>query len=473
MVVGDIEKGTDVLVIGAGPGGYHAAIRAAQRGKDVTIVEKEKVGGTCLNHGCIPAKAIIHASKFHDDIQHWNEIGIEAECEHVDFEKVQEWKDETVEKLDQGILQIFDDLGIELMKGTAYFEDSNTVRVEEEHNAETVKFDKAVVAAGTKPIEIPSMSFDMDRVISSREVLELEEVPDEIVVIGGGYIGMEAVTKYCKFGATVKVLEAEDRVLNNFEEDIVRHLEEVSPDYGDEIYTNVQAKEVVYNDNNKPVVIAEQEDGSEVEIKGDYVLVAVGRTPGPVVDGLDIENTDVTTGEHGFIETDEQMRTEDDNIFAIGDIVGNPLLAHKAFREGKVAAEVISGKNAAFDNQYIPKAMYTDPEVAVVGDSLEEAEDKYDDVMIGRFPFKASGRALSTNKTDGFVRVIADGNEKLVGVQIVGSRASDMIAEATLALEMQAHLDDLANTIHAHPTFPEALSEAAEAAKDEAIHFQG
>jgi len=166
------------------------------------------------------------------------------------------------------------------------------------------------------------------------------------------------------------------------------------------------------------------------------------------------------------------MRTDDDSIFAIGDIVGNPLLAHKAFREGKVAAEVIAGNNAAFDNQYIPKAMYTDPEVAVVGDSLTEAEEKYDEVVVGRFPFKASGRALSTNKDDGFVRVIADGNEKLVGVQIVGARASDMIAEATLALEMQAHLDDLANTIHAHPTFPEALSEAAEAAKDEAIHFQ-
>lgn len=473
MVVGDIETGTDVLVIGAGPGGYHAAIRAAQRGKDVTVVEKEKVGGTCLNHGCIPAKAIIHASKFRDDMKHWNEIGINAKCDDVDFESIQEWKDETVEKLDQGILKIFDNLGIEMVKGTAYFEDSNTVRVEEEHNAETIKFDKAVIAAGTTPIEIPSMSFDMDRVISSREVLELQKVPDEIVVIGGGYIGMEAVTKFCKFGATVKVLEAEDRVLSNFEEDIVHHLKEVSPDYGDEIYTNVKAKEVIYDDDDKPIVVAEQEDGSEKEIKGDYVLVAVGRTPDPVTQGMDIDNTDVTTNEHGFIETDDQMRTEDENIFAIGDIVGNPLLAHKAFREGKVAAEVIAGNNAAFDNQYIPKAMYTDPEVAVVGDSLEEAEEKYDEVMVGRFPFKASGRALSTNKTDGFVRVLADGNEKLVGVQIVGSRASDMIAEATLALEMQAHLDDLANTIHAHPTFPEALSEAAEAAKDEAIHFQG
>jgi len=472
MVVGDIETGTEVLVIGAGPGGYHAAIRAAQRGKDVTVVEKEKVGGTCLNHGCIPAKAIIHASKFHDNIQHWNEIGIEAECEHIDFQKIQEWKNETVKKLDQGILQIFDDLGIEMIKGTAHFEDSETVRVEEEHNAETIKFDKAIIATGTTPVEIPSISFDEDRVISSREMLDIDEVPDEIVVIGGGYIGMEAVTKFVKFGATVKILEAEDRVLNNFEEDIVRHLEEVSPDYGNEIYTNVKANKVIYEDG-KPVVVAEQENGSEVEIKGDYILVAVGRNPEPAIDNLNLDQTDVETDEHGFIKTDDQMKTTDPDILAIGDIVGNPLLAHKAFREGKVAAEVVAGNNAAFDNEYIPKAMYTDPEVAVVGESLTEAKENHDEVMVGRFPFKASGRALSTNKTDGFVRVIARGDEKIVGVQIVGARASDMIAEATLALEMQAYLDDLANTIHAHPTFPEALSEAAEAAKNEAIHFQG
>ncbi|QKQ98715.1 dihydrolipoyl dehydrogenase [Candidatus Nanohaloarchaea archaeon] len=467
MVVGDIATGTDLVVIGAGPGGYSAAIRAAQEGLDVMLVDKEKIGGTCLNRGCIPAKAFIHASKFHEDIQHWNEIGIKAECEHIKFEDIAEWKDEIVEKLDRGVEQILDHENVEYKQGEAKFIDSNTVRIEEEHRTDKIEFDNAIIATGSSPIEIPGLEFDKDKVISSRELLNLKEVPDEIVVVGGGYIGMEAVTKFCKFGATVKVVEARDRVLANFDEEIVNHLQEVTDEYSDEIYTSAEAQEVRYEDD-KAVLVAEQ-DGEQLEIEGDYILVAAGRTAEPNLESLELDKTDVEV-EEGFIQADKQMKTGDSNIFAVGDAVGQPMLAHKAYREGKVAAEVAAGKKSAFDNQYIPKAMYTDPEVATVGLTPEEAEEKYGEVTTGKFPFTASGRALTTTKTDGFVRVVAREDGKMAGVQIVGARASDMIAEATLALEMQAYLSDVANTIHAHPTFPEALGEACEDALDKSIH---
>ncbi|WEL22909.1 dihydrolipoyl dehydrogenase [Candidatus Nanohalovita haloferacivicina] len=467
MVVGDIATGTDLVVIGAGPGGYSAAIRAAQEGQDVVLVDKEKIGGTCLNRGCIPAKAFIHASKFHDDIQHWNNIGIKAECEHVNFKEIKEWKDSIVEKLDQGVKQMLEHENIEYKKGEAKFIDSNTVRVEEEHRTDKIEFENAIIATGSSPIEIPGLEFDKDKIISSRELLNLEHVPDEIVVVGGGYIGMEAVTKFCKFGATVKVVEARDRVLANFDEEIVSQLQEVSDHYNDEIYTSTKAEEVKYRDD-KAVLVADQE-GEKVEIEGDYILVAAGRTTKPNLESLELENTDVEVDE-GFVKTDQQMRTTDENIFAIGDVVGQPMLAHKAYREGKVAGEVAAGKKAAFDNQYIPKAMYTDPEVASVGLNPEEAREKHDNIKVGRFPLTASGRALTTTKTDGFIRVVAREDGKLLGSQIVGARASDMIAEATLALEMQAYLDDVANTIHAHPTFPEGFAEACEDALDKSIH---
>ena len=469
MVVGDIETGADLVVIGAGPGGYAAAIRAAQEDLDVVLVEKEDIGGTCLNRGCIPAKALIHASKFHHDIQHWNEIGIKAECEHVNFQEIQEWKDETIEKLTSGVKHILDREGVEVMKGTARFIDEETVRVEEEHNAENVKFENAVIATGSQPIEIPGLEFDSEKIISSRELLDIGEVPDELVVVGGGYIGMEAVTKLAKFGCTVKVVEAADRVLQNFQEDIVNQLREMNSEYGDEIYTSAMAQEVKYEDD-KAVLVADQE-GEELEISGDYVLVAAGRTTKPALENLGLENIDVEINEKGFLDVDDEMRTSQENILAVGDVAGQPMLAHKAYREAEVAAEVAAGEPAAFDNQYIPKAMYTDPEVGVVGMNPEEAREEFDDVKIGEFPMQASGRALTTNDTNGFIRVIASGDGKLQGVQMMGSRASDMIAEATLGLEMQAYLEDIANTIHAHPTFPEAFMEACKDALDKSVHI--
>ena len=468
MVVGDIETKTDLLVIGAGPGGYTAAIRGAQKGLDVVLVDKEKLGGTCLNRGCIPAKALIHASKFHKEIQDWHEIGIEAECENIDFSKIMNWKDSVVDELNSGLKHIIDREGIDVMKGEARFIDEETVRVSEKHNAENVKFDKAIIATGSRPVEIPGLEFDKEKLISSRELLNLNEVPDELVVVGGGYIGMEAATKFSKFGTDVKIVEAEERILQNFDEDIVDQIKESGPEYSDEIYTSAKASNVRHEDNK--IILEADTEEDKIEVKGDYVLVAIGRTAKPVLDNLDLDNTNVSVND-GFVEVGDKLRTSQENIFAIGDCIGQPMLAHKAYREGRVAAEVASGESSAFDNQYIPKAMYTDPEVATVGLNPDEAHEQFDEVLIGEFPFRASGRSLTINQKSGFVRVVASGDEKLQGVQIVGSRASDMIAEATLALEMQAYLDDIINTIHAHPTFPEAFAEACEDALDEAIHI--
>jgi len=459
---------TDLAVIGAGPAGYTAAIRGAQKGLDVVLVERETVGGVCLNHGCIPAKALIHAAGFQKDIDHWNALGIETGPVDVDFDAIQDWKDGVIDRLDQQVLDSLDHHGVELIEGTARFADSNTLHVDSDTATDrTVEFDTAIIATGSQPIEIPGLEYDREGVISSREILQVDEVPDEIVVVGGGYIGMEAVTKFSKFGARVKIVEALDRVLSEFEPEIVDSIQETSEMYDDDIYTSALAQRVEYEDG-RPVLVAEQ-DGEELHLSGDYVVVAAGREPNSAYERLALDTTAVELSDDGFIAVDDQCRTDDDNILAIGDAAGPPYLAHIAAREGKVAAAVAAGEDATVDTEYMPTVMYTDPEVATVGLSEAEAAEQHD-VLVGRVPMETSGRALTTDKTSGYLKVIADSDEQLLGVRIVGARASDTIAEATLALEMGADLDDLATTMHAHPTFPETLTEAAEAAQGEAIH---
>ena len=466
MVTGDTT--TDLVVIGAGPGGYTAAISGAKRGLDVVVVEKENVGGVCVNHGCIPAKALIHAAGFQKDIQHWNDIGIHTGELAVDFGEVQAWKNSVIDRLGESIVRKFDKYGVEYRNGTASFLDSNRVSVEREGGEDLVEFDHAVVATGSQPLEIPGLEFHRDGVISSREILQVEEVPDEIIVVGGGYIGMEAVTKFSKFGSNITVVEALDRVLTMFEEEVVESIQETSSElYNTEIYTSTWAQGVEYEDG-KPVLVVER-DGETHRLHGDYIIVAAGRETRTTRETLGLEHTDVTVNDEGFIATDEQMRTTDENVFCVGDAAGEPFLAHVAYREGEVAGSVAAGEDVAFDNQYVPAVMFTDPEVAVVGLTEEEASEEYGDVRVGRFPLSASGRALSANKSSGYVKVVAAPDETLLGVQIVGARASDMIAEATLALELDASLTDITSTIHAHPTFPEALSEAAEAAREDAF----
>ena len=468
MVVTDPPVETDLAVVGGGPGGYTAAIRGAQKGLDVVLVENERIGGVCLNHGCIPAKALIHAAGFQKDIAQWNDIGINTGDVTVDFEEIQAWKSDVIERLDQAILDVLDHHGVEFRTGSARFLDSSTLAVDADGDTREVSFERAVIATGSKPLELPGLEFDQERVISSRDILQIDEVPDEIVVVGGGYIGMEAVTKFSKFGSLIKVVEARDRVLEMFEEEVVDSIQETSEMYDDEIYTSAFAEGVEYEDG-KPVLVADQ-DGEELRLSGDYVIVAAGREPKSNYRNLDLARTDVELDDDGYIEVDGRMRTTDENVLCIGDAAGPPFLAHIAYRQGEVAAAVAAGEDATFDDQYVPAVMYTDPEVAVVGLAESEAAERHDDILVGRFPMSASGRALTTNKTAGYVKVIADADEKLLGVRIVGARASDTIAEATLALEMDATLEDLASTIHAHPTFPEALSDAAAAARGESIH---
>ncbi len=460
---------TDLVVIGAGPGGYTAAIRGAQHGLDVVLIEKESVGGVCLNHGCIPAKALIHAAGFQKDIAHWNEIGINTGEVDVDFQAVREWKDGVVDTLTTQVRAQLTHHGVETLSGTARFVDSNTIAIEDGHDTETIAFDTAIVATGSEPFEIPGLEFDKDRIISSREILQVDDVPEEIVVVGGGYIGMEAVTKFSKFGSRVTIVEALDRVLSEFEEEIVDSIQETSAMYSDNIYTSTLAQGVEYEDGT-PVLIAEQ-DGEELRLPGDYITVAAGRQPNSAYETLELDNTNVELTDRGFIKTDEQTQTTADNILCVGDAAGPPYLAHIAYQEGKVAAAVAAGNDAAVDTEYMPAVMYTDPEVATVGLAEDEAREQFDELLVGNFPLHASGRALTMDKPSGYVKIIADTNEQILGVRIVGARASDMIAEATLALELNASLDDIATTLHAHPTFPEALADAAEAAKGESIHF--
>jgi dihydrolipoamide dehydrogenase len=461
---------TDLVVIGAGPGGYTAAIRGAQKGLDVVLVEKETVGGVCLNHGCIPAKALIHAAGFQRDIAHWNEIGIETGSLSVDFQAVQSWKSDVVEALDQQVLDSLHRHGVTYVEGIATFDGSTKINVETEETMEKFVFNQAIVATGSTPIEIPGLSFDHDRVISSREILQIDEVPDELIVVGGGYIGMEAVTKFAKFGSDITVVEARDRVLGMFEREVVDSIQETSEMYSDDLYTSTFAQGVEYDDG-RPVLVAER-DSEELRLSGDYIVVAAGREAKSTLDSLNLDTTDVELTDDGFIETDDQMRTTDENIFSVGDAAGTPHLAHLTYREAKVAAAAAAGEDTAFDNEYLPAVMYTDPEVAVVGLNETDAREQHDELKIGQVDLSASGRALTANKTEGYVKVIADADGKLLGAQIVGARASDSIAEVTLALEMDASLEDITRTIHAHPTFPEAVAEAAEAAAGESIHSQ-
>ncbi len=466
--MGASDTETDLLVVGAGPGGYTAAIRGAQKGLDVVLVEKETVGGVCLNHGCIPAKALIHAAGFQRDIAHWNDIGINTGEVDADFEAIQEWKNDVIERLDNGILEQLDHHDVEYVNGTASFLDSCTMRVDMGEDVRDIAFDAAVLATGSQPIEIPGLEFDQEGVISSREVLQVDAVPDELVVVGGGYIGMEAVTKFSKFGSVIKVVEARDRVLPMFEAEIVDSIQETSEMYSEHIYTSTMANGVEY-ENGRPVLIAERE-GEELRLSGDHIVVAAGREAKTAYKSLDLENTAIERGERGYIKTDERMQTTDENVFCVGDAAGDPHLAHVAYRQGKVAAAAAAGEDAVYDDSYVPAVMYTDPEVAVVGLSETAADQEYNDILVGEVRFKCSGRALTTNKSSGYVKVIADAEGKLLGVRIVGPRASDSIAEATLALEMGAYLEDITTTIHAHPTFPESVAEAAEAARGESIH---
>jgi dihydrolipoamide dehydrogenase len=470
MVVGDVSTGTDVAVVGGGPGGYVAAIRAAQLGLDATLVEMDAYGGTCLNYGCIPSKALITATDVAHDAGNAEEMGIYADPD-VDFGEMVAWKDGVVDQLTGGVEKLCKANGVNLMEGRAEFAGNDKLRVVhggEGQGSETIEYEHCIVATGSRPIEVPGFGFDADSVLDSRQALAMDELPDSIVVVGAGYIGMEISTVLAKLGVDVTVVEMLDEALAGYPDDLTQPVKQRAEDLGIDFEFGLAADSWEERDDGI-VVTAEDENGETAEFETDNVLVAVGREP--VTDTLNLDAIDLKPNEDGRLETDDQARTAVENVFAIGDVAPGPMLAHKASKEGQVAAEVTAGEPAALDYQAIPAAVFTDPEIATVGLTEDEASAEGFEPAVGTFPFRASGRALTTGDSEGFVRVVADEESGfLLGAQIVGPEASELIAELGLAIEMGATLEDVAATIHTHPTLAESTMEAAEHALGHAIH---
>jgi len=466
MVVGEFSTEIDVLVIGAGPGGYVAAIRAAQLGKSVTVVDRAEVGGVCLNRGCIPSKALISAAHQFEMMQHSDNIGVTAENVKVDFGKVQAWKNSVVSKLTGGVGSLLKGNKVQVVSGEVLFINENEVRVVSGYESARYKFNHCIIATGSRPIELKPFPYG-GRILSSTEALSLTEIPKSMIVIGGGYIGVELGQTYAKFGTQVTILEGSDHVLPGFEKELSQLVAKQLKKDGVTVHTGAMAKESKQTEQN--VTVTFNVGDEEKQVTADYLLVTVGRRPNTEELGLEVVNMKLT--DRGYIEIDEQCRTSVPGIFAIGDVVAGPALAHKASYEGKVAAEVIAGHPSVIDYKAIPAVVFSDPEMASVGLNEPEAKEKGYNVAIGKFPFAANGRALSLNVTDGFVKVVADKDTGIVlGAQIAGPEASNLIAEMGLAVEMGATLEDIALTIHAHPTLGEIVMEAAEVALGHAIH---
>jgi dihydrolipoamide dehydrogenase len=469
MVVGDFANEVDVLVVGGGPGGYVAAIRAAQLGRKVTLVDKDELGGVCLNRGCIPSKALISAAERVQQLRESAHMGIRVDGDiTVDLPELMKWKDGVVKKLTGGVATLLKGNKVEVIKGEAYFSGPDTVRIATEKESQTYQFKDCIIATGSRPAEIPTLPFDGERILSSTEVLSLREIPKRLLVVGGGYIGLELGTAYRKLGSEVTILEGTDNLLPGVDPSLVRMVARKLKKLGVTVVTGamVQGGE---RSGDEVRVIARVK-GEEQTYTADIVLVAVGRKPN--TDELGLEQAGVRLDERGFIQVDRQMRTSVPHIYAIGDVAGGALLAHKASCEGKVAAEAIAGQPSEVDVRAMPFVIFSDPEIAYTGLTEKEAKEEGYDPVVSRFAFQANGRALTMEAADGFVQVVADKESKqLLGVQIVGPEASTLIAEAVLAIEMGANAEDLSLTVHAHPTLPEALMEAAEGVLGQAIHM--
>lgn len=467
MVVGDASLDIDTLVIGAGPGGYVAAIRAAQLGQKVLIVDKSELGGVCLNRGCIPSKALIAAAHQFESAKHGEVFGVTAENVKVDFAKTQEFKNGVVKKMTSGVTSLMKGNKIEVFNGECMFISDTEARVFNDHESPRYRFKHCIIATGSRPIELKPFPFG-GRILSSTEALELPEIPKSMIVIGGGYIGAELGQMYSKFGTKVTIIEGLDTVLPGFDKDMTRLVAKNMAKTGIEIVTNAKAESAVQND--KEVTVKYSVGGESKEVTADYLLVTVGRRPN--TDGeLGLDLIGLELDDRGLIKVDHQGRTSIPTIFAIGDVVPGLALAHKASYEGKIAAEAIAGLTSVVDYKVIPAVVFTDPECSSVGLTEKEAKDKGYKVKAGKFPFAGNGRAVSLNSPEGFIKIVANSENNLVlGAQIVGIEASNLIAELGLAIEMGATLEDIALTIHAHPTLGEIVMEAAELVEGHPIH---
>jgi dihydrolipoamide dehydrogenase len=469
------EQRFDAVVIGAGPGGYPAAIRLGQLKIKTAIIERESIGGVCLNVGCIPSKAVIHAAKTFDKLGHSDDIGITIPGKPaLDMAKLQAWKGGVVGKLTSGVRTLLKGNKVEIIEGSATLgkpgPDGHRITVKTASGEQTIIAKNVVVATGSRPIEIPGFQIDQHRIIDSTGALALTAVPPRLIVIGGGYIGLELGMCYAKFGSKVTVVEALPRLLGTMDKDCVAVVERKLKKMGVEVMLDTKAKRWEEK-ADRAVLTVELKDGKTAAIDADKILLAIGRKPNS--ENLGLEQAGVALGKGGFVLADDHLRTNVPGIYAIGDVIGGMMLAHKATKEGEVVAEVIAGHNAAFDVRTIPAVVFTDPEISSTGLTEDEARAKgHADQKVGKFPFAALGRALSVNDTEGFVKVIADAKTgELLGVHIAGNGGSDLISEATLAIEMGAVADDLRLTIHPHPTLSEAMMEAAAASMGEAVHI--
>ncbi|MCD6339039.1 MAG: dihydrolipoyl dehydrogenase [Verrucomicrobia bacterium] len=451
---------TELVVLGAGPGGYTAAFYAADRGKQTILVERaDRLGGVCLNHGCIPSKALLHAAEtlfLAKEAARW---GLEFGAPKVRLEKLREWKESILEKLGQGVAQLARRRKVTVLRGRGRFEDSNTLRVETDQGQQFIRFQKAIVAAGSVPAMPKAFDLDNPRVMTSTEALQLPEAPCKLLVIGAGYIGMELGAVYAALGSEVTVVEALPRALAAADPDLARPVLQRARQIFKEIRTGTKVVEMAAQ--GPQIRAVTEKDGVKREELYDRALVAVGRKPR--IEDLGLENTKVSLDEKGFIKVDERRRTADPNLYAIGDIVGGALLAHKASREARVAVEDICGEPATAKDFILPAVVFTDPEIAWCGLTESEAREKQIPVEVAKFPWAASGRALTLDRPDGMTKLIIDPEtERILGVGIVGRGAGELISEGVLAIEMGATARDLALSTHPHPTLSETLMECAE-----------
>ncbi|KQS95962.1 MULTISPECIES: dihydrolipoyl dehydrogenase [unclassified Rhizobium] len=456
-----------LLVIGAGPGGYICAIRAGQLGVDTVIVEAVKAGGTCLNIGCIPSKALIHAAEEFEKVSHMaggkSPLGISLDAPKLDLGRTIAWKDGIVGRLNSGVLGLLRKARVKIVHGRARFRDGKTVEVETETGMQVIRAETVVIATGSEPVELPFLPFG-GPVISSTEALSLKTVPQNLVVVGGGYIGLELGTAFAKMGSAVTVVETTPQILPQYDAELVKPVVKRLADLGVRVLTAAKAKGLAGN-----ALLIETAEGAEEQLAADKILVTVGRKPR--TEGWGLEELDLDRSGR-FLRIDDRCRTSMRGIHAIGDITGEPMLAHRAMAQGEMVAEIVAGRKRTWDKRCIPAVCFTDPEIVTAGLSPDEARAQGYEIRVGQFPFNANGRAMTMLSEEGFVRIVARSDSNLVlGVQAVGAGVSELSSAFALALEMGARLEDIAATIHPHPTRSEGFQEAAMKALGHALHI--
>jgi len=469
MVMGELEQEAEVLVIGSGPGGYAAAFRAADLGLDVTMVDPaRRPGGVCLYKGCIPSKTFLFLSELIHDAERAESMGIAFDKPRIDLKALREWKGNVIDSMANGLVSLSNRRGVQLIQGRAQFESSNTARLQDAE-VSRIKFRHAIIATGSRPIVFPGAAFKPgSRIMSSTGALALADVPPTLLIIGGGYVGLELGTVYAALGSRVRLVELEDRLLLGVDRDLVDPLHRRLENIFETISLQTKVASMQANDTGVDVIL--EGDVEKPEQRFDRVLVAIGRKASSQDIGL--ENTKVELDEKGFIKVGDQQRTTDERIFAVGDVAGGLMLAHKATREGKVAAEVIAGEPSAFDVRAIPAVVYTDPQIAWCGLTEEEARKENIPIKVRRFPWKFSGRATTMGAPEGLTKIIIDPEAgRILGVGIVGRDTEGLISEGVLAIEMGALAEDMALSIHPHPTLSETEAEAAELYLGSATHI--